>query len=219
MIFLVNAENRSQFAADLAAMHRQRKIVFVDRAGWNVPVSGDQEIDRYDRDDTLYLLAKDAPCGPILASVRLLPTQRPHLMSELFPLACLAAIPRGPTVWEASRMCVAPGLRAERRAHALVWEMVCGVLETALLYGIDQVVFAVNRALLRLVLHCGWEVRPLGPRLGAGEQEVAAAAATVTAAGLRAVRQRHGISIPATRLHARLCLPAAPSAAGSIATP
>jgi N-acyl-L-homoserine lactone synthetase len=100
MIFLINADNRSQFAADLAAMHRQRKIVFADRAGWNVPVTADQEIDRYDRHDTIYLLAKDEPSGPILASLRLLPTERAHLMSELFPISCLAAIPRGPRVWE-----------------------------------------------------------------------------------------------------------------------
>ena len=202
MIFLVNADNRSQFAADLAAMHRQRKIIFVDGAGWNVPVTGDREIDRYDRDDTVYLLAKDEPSGPILASVRLLPTERPHLMGELFPIACLAAIPHGPAVWEASRFCVAPGLRGGGRSHALIWETVCGVLETGLLYGIEAVVFAVNRALLRLVLHCGWEARSLGPRLGAGDQEIAAAAATITTAGLRRVRRLHRIPIPVTRLHA-----------------
>ncbi len=218
MIFLVNAENRSGFAADLATMHRQRKVIFVDRAGWNVPVTGVWEIDRYDRDDTVYLLAKDQLTGPVLASVRLLPTDRPHLMSELFPAACLAAIPRGPTVWEVSRLCVAPGLHGGR-PHRLIWEMVCGVLETALLYGIEVVVFAVNRALLRLLLHCGWEARALGPRLGCGAEEVAAAAASITPAGLRAVRREHGIPIPATRLPALAPLPppahaALPSATG-----
>lgn len=47
MIFLVNAENLRHFAADLAQVHHQRKALFVERAGWKVPVVADQEIDAY----------------------------------------------------------------------------------------------------------------------------------------------------------------------------
>ena len=62
MIFVVDAANRRHFATDLAAMHCHRKAVFVDRAGWKLPVIADLEIDRYDLlEDTVYLLAKDEP--------------------------------------------------------------------------------------------------------------------------------------------------------------
>ena len=202
MIFVVNAENRRQFAADLSAMHRQRKVVFVDRARWNIPVVGDLEIDRYDRDDTVYLIAKDNPRGPVLASLRLLQTQGEHLMRELFPCGSRDAIPRGPTVWEASRFCVAPSPQTRNRAHALVWEAVCAVLETSLLYGMEEVVFAVNRALLRLVLNCGWEARVIDPLRGGRDDGVTAAAAVITVEGLRTVRRLHGIPAPTTRMHA-----------------
>lgn len=202
MIIIVNAENRSLFGADLVQMCRQRKAVFVDAAGWKIPVLGDMEMDAYDRRDTIYLLAKHRPDGQVLASVRLLTTTGPHLMCELFNAAERERMPRGATVWEASRFCTAPGVWGRDRRHALLWEIICGVIETGLLYGIDEVIFAANGALLPLALNCGWEARTLGPRLHGDEDEVTAAAAAITTVGLREMRQRHGIPIPVTRLPA-----------------
>lgn len=202
MIIIINAENRRLFEADLVQMYRQRKTVFVDRAGWNIPVIADQEIDCYDRPDTVYLIAKEDLDGPPLASVRLLPTMRPHLMCDLFPAACRNSPPRGPTVWEVSRFCTTPDLSGRGIRLALLWEIICGIMETALLFGIEQVIFVANRALLPLALTCGWEVRKLGDTLPDENDEVTAAAATISVAGLRRVRQYHGVSIPAIRFHA-----------------
>ena len=202
MIVVVNAENRGLFEADLVQMCRQRKAVFVDAAGWKIPVLGDMEMDAYDRRDTIYLLAKDRPDGQVLASVRLLTTTGPHLMCELFTAADREKMPRGATVWEVSRFCTSPGVRSRDRRHGLLWEIICGVIETGLLYGIDEVIFAASGALLPLALNCGWEVRTLGPRVYGDEDEATAAAAAITTVGLREMRQRHGVSIPVTRLHA-----------------
>lgn len=158
MIIVVNAENRSLFAADLIQMYRQRKTVFVDGAGWKVPAIGDQEIDCYDHQKTIYLLAKEDLEGPLLASVRLLPTTRPHLMGDLFSGACREAPPHGPTVWEVSRSCFTPDLPGHGVRLGLPWEVICGVIETTLLCGVKRVIFIANRGLLPLVLICcGWE--------------------------------------------------------------
>jgi N-acyl-L-homoserine lactone synthetase len=202
MIIVINAENSRLFEADLVQMCRQRKIVFIDGAGWTIPVVGDMEMDVYDRGDTIYLLAKDRPDGQVLASVRLLTTTGPHLMCELFDTADREKIPRGARVWEVSRFCTAPGIRGRHRRHALLWETICGVIETGLLYGIDEVIFAASRALLPLALHCGWEARTLGPCLPGDDDEVVAAAAAITTVGLLEMRRRHGIPIPVTRFHA-----------------
>lgn len=202
MIVVVNAENRGLFHADLMEMYRQRKTVFVDRAGWKIPAVADQEVDCYDREDTIYLIAKEELGGPLLASVRLLPTTRPHLMGDLFPAACRDALPRGPTVWEVSRFCTTPDLPGRAIRLALLWEIICGVMETALLFGIDRVIFAANRALLPLALTCGWEAAKLGDTLRDADDEVTGAAAMINAAGLRRVRHLHGVSIPAIRFHA-----------------
>lgn len=195
IIFIVDAGNRRHFRADLVAMHRHRKAVFVDRAGWSVPVIADQEVDRYDLlPDTLYLLAKADATGPPLASTRLLTTTGPHLMRELYSPAFRAALPNGPTVWEASRYCPAPAIGGRGRRLALLWEIICGVMELALARGIGQVIFVANRALLPLALECGWSARVVGPTLPDGADEMTAVVAQISAEGLRTVRDRHGIS-------------------------
>jgi acyl-homoserine lactone synthase len=201
MIVVVNVENRRLFEADLKEMYRQRKTVFVDRSGWKIPVVADQEIDCYDREDTIYLLAKEELDGPLLASVRLLPTTKPHLMGDLFPAACGDSPPRGPTIWEVSRFCTTPDLPGRGMRLALLWEIICGVMETALIYGIDRVIFAANRALLPLALTCGWEAAKLGETVCDENDEVTAAAALINTVGLRRVRHLHGVSIPAIRLY------------------
>lgn len=200
MIFIVNAENRSLFEPDLIEMHRQRKAVFVDDAGWSVPVVGDLEIDRYDRDDTTYLIAKTtADSAEVLASARLLPTTTPHLMSDLFLNLCLGAVPRGPAIWEVSRFCVNRRLRSRRTRLALLWEVACGVMETALLFGVEQITFVASSALLPLTLDCGWQAATLGPTLPDGDDAVTAVVATITPEGLRTARRRFGIASPVTR--------------------
>jgi acyl-homoserine lactone synthase len=199
MIFIVTAENRELFCSELNEMYRQRKQVFVDRLGWNIPVVQDMEIDRYDRDETIYLIAKAALDAPVLASVRLLPTVGPHLMSDVFPSACDGGPPCGPSIWEVSRFCIAPDVHSCRARIGLVWDIVCGVTETALRFGIEHVTFATNGALLPLVLECGWQAEPLGPTLPDGEDEITAVAAATTTDGLRNVRRRFGVPYPVTR--------------------
>lgn len=210
MILVVDAANRGRFAADLTTMYRQRKAVFVDRARWSIPVKGDQEVDRYDLlEATVYLLAKDSPDGPLLASVRLLTTTGPHLMGDLYTESHRAAIPSGPTVWEVSRYCTAPGVGSRRQRLGLLWQTICGILEVGLERGIGQVIFAANRALLPLALECGWEARTIGPTLCDGKDEVTAVVAQITPAGLRDVRRRHGVPEPVVA--------GTPSAAGHVA--
>lgn len=199
MIFIVNPENRRLFAAEIEEMHRQRKRVFVDVSGWRVPVIGDMEMDRYDRPDTTYLIAKNHPDGAVLASVRLLPTVTAHMMTDLFAAACEEAAPRGPNVWEISRFCAMPPRGSGRTRVDLLWESICGVMETALLFGIEQTIFVASAALLPLVLNCGWDARTLGPTLQDGADEITAVAVRITPEGLREVRRRFGIEGPVTR--------------------
>ncbi len=203
MVLIANAENRCLFGPDLEEMHRQRKVVFVDQAGWRIPVLADRETDAYDRPDTLYLLAKDQPDGGLLASSRMLTTMAPHLMSDLFPATCRGGVPRGPTIWEVSRFCTAPVIRDRARRLQLLWEMSCAVMETALVYGIDQVVFVANRALLPLTMSCGWDARALGASVREAGDEITGVIAAITPAGLRRVRGRFNVPIPAIRLPVR----------------
>src|SRR5688572_23031935 len=199
MILIINAENRSLFESELIEMHRQRKAVFVDRYGWNVPVRGDMEVDGYDGESTTYLIAKAGSSGEVVASARLLPTERAHLMADLFVAACAGSVPSGPSIWEVSRFCVSPCIDSRRRRVELLWEMACGVMETALLYGVEKVTFVANAALLPLAMQCGWSAVRLGPTLPDGDDEITAVAASITPEGLRETRGRLGVHGPVTR--------------------
>lgn len=203
MIFVAHSSNRHLFSADLAVMHRQRKRIFVDGMGWKLPVIRDMEIDGYDREDTTYLLSKDELDGEVLASARLLTTDGRHLMSDLFAGACQQPAPRGSGVWEVSRFCVAPGMTRRVRLR-LLWQITCGVMELGLLHGIEQVVFVANRALLPLMLNCGWEARVLGPTLPDGNDAVTAVAARLSEEALAVVRRRYEVAAPALASPCRL---------------
>ena len=200
MIFIVNTENRSFFAADLLAMHDQRRSIFIDRLRWPLPSDAGGERDQYDRDDTIYLLAKSHIRGDILASARLLPTTGPHLLSDHFSHACSNVPPRGDTVWEASRFCPNPEITSSRRRIELFSEIVGGIMECALLYGVTRVTFTANRALLPLALKSGWRATTMGPTLRDGNDTITAVCASITVAGLERVKARIRCSGPLTRL-------------------
>lgn len=62
----------------LQSMFADRKRLFVDLFGWNVPV-----IDGADNAHTVYVIAADT-AGEHEASIRLFPTSHPHMLGTLF---------------------------------------------------------------------------------------------------------------------------------------
>jgi N-acyl-L-homoserine lactone synthetase len=199
MIHIVNAENRKGYGRALRQMYRDRKMVFIERLGWNVAATGEFEIDAYDREDTMYLLATRPRDTAVLASARLLSTLRPLLMCDLFPHLCRHGPPRGPGIWEASRFCVSPTVTNRALRLRLLWEILCGIMEASLLFGTERVVLTANSALRPLVMRCGWDASTLGPTCPDGEDEVTAIQVRITLDGLHAIRTRFDIPSPVTR--------------------
>lgn len=198
MIHIITAENRHLFRHALMEMHRQRKALFVDEMKWSLDAPEGLEIDAYDAPDTTYLIEADAPRAPVRASVRLLSTERAHLLSEVFPRLCANGAPRGANIWEASRFCPAPNAPREERRQLLAL-MIAGIMETGLLFGVDQVTFVASAALKPLALAAGWRVEALGPTLCHRRDRITAFAAEIDAAGLKRVRVKHGFDAPLTR--------------------
>lgn len=199
MIHIVTQENRRHFHHALTEMHRQRKAVFIDALKWRLDEQAGLEIDAYDSADAIYLIEAAAPRAPVSASARLLPTTRPHLLGEVFAHLCSETPPAGPTIWEATRFCPAPGTPAGAPRHDMLGRIIAGIMETALIFGIERVTFVASAALGPLAAKAGWEARPLGPEQGRGRARVRAFIAEIDAAGLRRVRARHNITGPLTR--------------------
>ncbi|CAN7722954.1 GNAT family N-acetyltransferase [Variovorax sp. LjRoot84] len=83
------------------ALYRHR--VFVQGLGWKLPAGQRIELDEFDRRDTQYVVALDNQ-RKIVGTARLLSTERPYLLKEVFPdLLGGARFPHSPQTWELSR--------------------------------------------------------------------------------------------------------------------
>ena len=145
-----------------ASMFRDRKTLFVDLLGWDVPVAdGQYEIDRYDGDDAVYLIAPDDD-GRHMGSLRLLPTQHEHLLADIFADLCVENLPRGPHVREITRLCLPQRFGSVGRR----WirnRLISAMVDHALANGVSLLTGVVTAAYREQVLVMGWRAAPLGP--------------------------------------------------------
>jgi acyl-homoserine lactone synthase len=201
MIQLVTGFDRPLFERELAQMFRERKRVFVDRLGWEVPVvDGEFEIDQFDTDDAVYLLALDA-AGVQLGSCRLLPSTGPHLLGDVFPHLCERGVPRGEDVWEITRMCTTEA--AADAPRPVRQRLMIGMVEFALLNGIRRFTLVSHLAYLSSILAGGMDCEPLGLPQAHGDQTVGALAINVTPETLAYLRKRVGQVGPVLRWEVR----------------
>lgn len=196
MVSVVTNRNRHGFEPLIADMHRDRKRVFVDALKWNVPVVDDVfEIDQFDTSAAVYLIDADLRAACHRGSVRLLPTTGPHLLGEVFPHLRASSVPVGPTVWEITRLCTSPSLVDRTAARDVRRRVSIAMIEFALLYGLDRLVFVTHAAWVPEIIAIGWDIEPLGlpQRVGDG---VTALAINVTPATLALLRDKWGIAEP-----------------------
>jgi N-acyl-L-homoserine lactone synthetase len=143
------------------AMYQDRKRVFVDLRGWPLPIiDGRFEMDQFDGPHALYCIAADRH-GAHLGSVRLLASEGPHIMGDLFPHLCEAGVPRGPRIWELTRGVLSPALSARERRKVRN-TIITAVVEYALHRGIETYTCIADSGWLSQILSLGWDCRPLG---------------------------------------------------------
>lgn len=148
--------------AVMRAMFEARKRVFVDLLGWDVPVlAGKYELDQFDNPHARYLILA-GPDQNHLASARLLPTTRPHILDTLFADLCDGPPPTGPATYEITRFCLDRSLRAAERRR---WRdaLVAGLAHYALEHRITTYTGVAERGWLEQILAFGWDAEPLGP--------------------------------------------------------
>ncbi|SEH12841.1 acyl-homoserine lactone synthase [Sphingopyxis sp. YR583] len=146
----------------LNSMFEARKRLFVDLLDWDLDVVDERfEIDRFDDAYATYIIvANDA--GLHRASMRLLPSVRPHLLGSMFERLCTDGVPVGPDIFEITRLCLpATELASERRLlrNGLIRAMVDHALE----HGIRRFTGVVTARFREQVLAMGWQGEALGP--------------------------------------------------------
>ena len=162
MVTIVTSANRHLHEVDLRDMHRLRYHVAVNELGWTLPDGGDGvDIDRYDRDDTIYFLHR-ASNGELIATARLNPTTRPHLMTDIFPDLCsFDGVPMAEDIYEYSRFLVkrrGVSRRENLRGQACIS---LAIVEYCLAADIRQVSWVSYKRSYPLALRM-WVTRPLG---------------------------------------------------------
>jgi acyl-homoserine lactone synthase len=168
-MLIVNNNNRMSERGALRAMFEARKQVFIDLLGWDLPVlAGCFEVDQFDNARATYLILTD-PERRHLASVRLLPTDQPGILTSLFPDLCDEAPPNGPDVFEITRFCLSRELRAaERRVVRNM--LVSAIAQFGLANNVRSYTGVAELAWLQQILAFGWNCRSLGvPRTHGGK--------------------------------------------------
>lgn len=191
MIDIVLPENRFEYAATLMQMHQDRKRVFVDILGWDLPVPGCWlEMDEFDNEFAVYLLARSAATGRHLGSVRLLQTTNRHMLGTLFAELCAGEVPTGEDCWEISRLLTPPSSVAGMSVVKVHRLLAMGLTEFAVLNRISRYSMVIESERLPALLSIGWQVQPLGlPRLWMG-QMLQAVQINVSDETLRVLRAR-----------------------------
>lgn len=198
---LAATRRRGGPAALLSAMHIDRKAVFIDALQWDLAApDGLHEIDAYDGDDTLYLIVHEHGTHRHLGSVRLLPSTGPHLLGDLYPQLCEAGVPRGPDIWEITRLVTRPGLGRDE-ALQVRRQLVLALFEHALAAGITRYTMMTHLTWLSVLLALGWDCEPLGlPLVPADARDgvaIAAMQVLVNRASLERLRGEWGFAAPA----------------------
>lgn len=161
MLHLVEADCSASEDDVLRAMFAARKEVFVDLLRWDIPVlEGRFEIDQFDDEHASYLVVTD-PAGRHLASARLLPTTRPHILADFYAPLCDGAVPQGPDIYEVTRFCLDRHIDAQARRMARD-QLVIAIAEFGLAEGITLYTGVAEVGWLEQILAFGWRAYPLG---------------------------------------------------------
>ncbi|WGJ14621.1 acyl-homoserine-lactone synthase [Methylocapsa sp. D3K7] len=192
MIHIVTAENEFQYRNELEQAYRLRYQVFVKEMGWSELDKPDgREIDQFDNKYAVHLLYIEK--GKVLGYQRMLPSTRPHLLSEIMPQLCEVERPVGPHIWECTRHCVAPGHRERGRfAAPIANALLSGMVEWGLESGISTAIIEIDPILLLRLVQLHFRMLPLGLPQRIGTQDVVAVTATFDWRTLNRLRETRG---------------------------
>ncbi len=188
MIYVVSGRDAERYPALMEQVHQLRHQVFVEELGWSDLASADGlERDQFDRPDAVHhICVRD---NRVAGYQRMLPTVKPHLLSDVFPKLCEGPLPRDLDTYELSRYCVAPGFREGRRGVSSVGsELMAGGVEWGLACGVKRVVTEVETIWVLRWLQLKFLVRPLGFETKIGKQQIVATSLEFNRATLQSIR-------------------------------
>jgi acyl-homoserine lactone synthase len=192
VIHIVTPENDYHYRAEMEQAYRLRHRVFVEELGWhNLAKPDGREIDQFDNKHAVHML--DIEHGEVRGYQRLLPSTRPHLLSEIMPELCEVERPIGADIWEISRHCVAPGQRSGGHyASPIADSLGSGLLEWALECGVSKFIIEIETMGLLPLVQLHFQPLPLGFPHKINGREVIAVTLTFDELTLERFREMRG---------------------------
>lgn len=196
MLMVIPGSDISRHATLMDRVFRFRHSIFVDEKGWmDLRQPDGLERDRFDDVHAIHQICLRG--DDIVGYQRLLPTTRPHLLSDVLTDLCHRRPPRGPRVFEWTRFCVAPGSREMRpRADGPFLELAQGVVEWGMAHRVDTVTVAIDWRLMVIAMQLRFFVRPLGFPKRIGRDQVVALRMSFNRETLATIRQARGCDDP-----------------------
>jgi acyl-homoserine lactone synthase len=196
VIHIINAENKNLYERELREHHRIRHEIYIEERNWRGLQSRDGlEFDDFDTAYMTYALAIDN--DRVIGGARLYPTLQPHMLENVCPqLAEVKGIPRGPAIYEWTRLFVVSAHREGRYGGRVSGKILCGCVEHCLAEGINQLSLVFEAWWLPRMHTWGWKINPLGlPDLIDGEWWLAGLV-EVDERMLAATRKHFGVTEP-----------------------
>jgi len=162
MIDIITPKNKPFFKNELDEMHRMRYRVAIEEWGWNVPdIPHGYDKDQFDKEDTVYVLGYDDR-GKVKACGRIIRTDRPHLLSEVFPHQCeFAGVPKSENIYEFSRFIVDGDGLTPRQKLLLSLKISLAVTEYCYSQNASHLTFLAYKETYTMGVAL-WKSRPLG---------------------------------------------------------
>lgn len=178
MVHVVTSENIHLYQEEMEQAYRLRHHVFVTEMHWEALRRPDgRDVDQFDTPDAVHFLVLRN--GEVAAYQRMLPTMKPHLLSDVMPqlcdpVACRDKVLRAPHIYEWTRYCVAPKFRGGTAVSEPASELICGLVEWGLRTGVTELVVEYDPVWITRFLELGFGVVPLGlPQIMDGRPAVA----------------------------------------------
>lgn len=175
MLHIVTASNAAAYQSEMHEALKLRHRVFVEEKKWTELDRGDGlELDQFDTPDAVHMLYTD-PAGSVLGYQRMLPTTKPHLLSEVMPFLCEGERPVGTHIWEWTRYAVDKDHRDRGRMLSPVGlALLTGIVEWGLETGTNTIIIQMNPLWLLRLVQMRFKTTPLGfPLELSGEATIA----------------------------------------------
>ena len=192
MIHIVTSDNLYLFKDEMEQAYRLRHRIFVEEMKWSDLAKPDgREIDQFDDEHAVHMLYVES--GKVLGYQRMLPTTRPHLLSEVLPYLCKDERPVGNHIWEWTRYCVEPAHRERGRTLSPVANaLLSGIVEWGLETGVSTIIIEMNTLWLLRLVQLHFRTMPLGLPQRIGDQDVVAVTAAFDHRTLARLQEMRG---------------------------